>query len=262
MNTKLKQSRPEDIAEKYLQELYSPNYAGATEQYLGENYIEHQLSAGFSRVGLEAYVRQRLEGNPSHEIIVHRVVAQGERVFLHVEERLNNEESYARGEMFLVNDGKIVEHWSTAQLVPKDKSDYMFGGASVNGDSTAGIKYTQMMKTAYVGFIGKGDVEAARRNTTSDYSQHNPKIEDGKEALLDFVRVLDETVNEADKTLSFHGTVASGDFVVLHCYADFPPLFPKSHIFDIFRITEDGKLAEHWDIIEPLESEDDLEKVY
>ncbi|RLA00075.1 MAG: hypothetical protein DRQ47_10035 [Gammaproteobacteria bacterium] len=251
---------PEEVATQYIQELYSSNYAKATEKYLAKNYIEHQPSAAFSRVGLESYVEQRISANPSHQLIIHRVIAQGERVFLHMEERLNNEETYARAEMFRVSDGKIVEHWATAQKVPKGKNDYMFGGAAVNNESTAGVKYTPMMKTAYRGFIGDVDIEVAKKYVADEYFQHNPMIEPGKDALLGFVRLLKEKVTY--RKLTFHGTVASGDFTVLHVYADYPPLFTNVHIFDIFRVTEDGQLAEHWDIIENIKPEIDIEKVF
>jgi predicted SnoaL-like aldol condensation-catalyzing enzyme len=256
------QESPEILAQQYLQALYSANYADAISNYLGSNYVEHQVSAGFSRSGLGGYVQQRLADNPDHQLVIHRVIAQNDYVFLHVEERLNSEEAFSRAEWFRFENGKIVEHWAGVQAAPKDTAsgNSMFDGTAVNKDSTAGARYTQRMEDAYRGFIGELNPDVARDSVIDGYTQHNPGIADGKEGLVSFVNMMKEEVDYI--TVDYKMTVADGDFVALHSYIDAPPLFSEINVFDIFRITEDGLLAEHWDIIEPVQSKDDLEKMF
>jgi predicted SnoaL-like aldol condensation-catalyzing enzyme len=253
---------PEVLAQRYLKTLYSANYADATSTYLGSNYVEHQAATGFSKSGLENYIGQRLADYPDCQIDIHRVLAQDDYVFLHVEERLSSEESFSRAELFRFENGKIIEHWAGGQASPKDTSsgNTMFEGAAVNKDSTAGARYTQRMKDAYRGFIGELNSDVARDSVIDGYTQHNPGIADGKEGLVSFVNMMKEEVDYI--TVDYKMTVADGDFVVLHSYIDAPPLFTEINVFDIFRITEDGLLAEHWDIIEPVQSKDDLEKMF
>ena len=178
------------------------------------------------------YIEQKFADYPDCQIEIHRTIAQDDNVFLHVEERLNSEESFSRAEWFRFEDGKIVEHWAGSQPVPGKTASgrTMFDGPMVNKDSTAGVKYTEWMKDAYDKFIGETDVDVARASVTEDYIQHNPLITNGKQGLVDFVELLKscpELIYKAQQT------VAMGDFVFLHGYGFAPPVFPDINIFDI-----------------------------
>ncbi len=45
--------------------------------------------------------------------------------------------------------------------------------------------------------------------------------------------------------------IAEGDLVVLHVHSVVIPNSPGRMIVDIFRV-EDGKVVEHWDVIQPV----------
>ena len=99
--------------------------------------------------------------------------------------------------------------------------------------------------------VFEGDVENAFRiYAGAVYRQHNPLIEDGKEGLRKFVAALMATRPDA------HGEIkrvfADGDYVILHSHWHGLSDDPRGEaVVDIYR-WEDGKVVEHWDVIQPV----------
>ncbi|GHE29930.1 MULTISPECIES: nuclear transport factor 2 family protein [Streptomyces] len=95
--------------------------------------------------------------------------------------------------------------------------------------------------------------EQAREYLTESYIQHNPNIDSGADAIIEWTktdqaRAARESMRPAPEPPVF---VAEGDKVVMMLARDLPdPDAPgktyRSYWFDMWRI-EDGKLAEHWD---------------
>ncbi len=108
-------------------------------------------------------------------------------------------------------------------------------------------------KAAATGFyeaaLNRKDAEAAVSYLGSDYRQHNPVIEDGRAGLAKMVNWLAGAYPQAHSEIL--RVIAEGDFVVLHVHRRRTPDGPGDAIIDIFRL-EDGKLVEHWDVIQPV----------
>src|SRR5262245_39031807 len=106
------------IAIDFFTGLYAGDAALVVSRYCASDYVEHQATARFSRDGLREYAIRRRADHPEHEFVIHRAIADGDFVFLHVEERLGGGVTVARGELFRMSDDQIAEHWS-AHVVDK-----------------------------------------------------------------------------------------------------------------------------------------------
>ena len=87
-----------------------------------------------------------------------------------------------------------------------------------------------------------GNLDAFDDLIAEDYVQHNPQADNGLDAVKDFFR----PVGPVD--VDVYRVVAEGDLVVAHSHYK---TFNMAGV-DIFRIGDDGKIVEHWDVLQEV----------
>lgn len=217
--------------------------------YINPNkYIQHNLGVADGLAGFGALLQQL----PPNSAIVNTVRAfqDGEYVFTHTDYNFFGPK--IGFDIFRFENGKIVEHWDNLQetpVNPNPSEHTMIDGATEIKD----LDKTEANKTLVRNFVDdilvNGIMEKLAGYFDGDnYVQHNPNIPDQLSGLGATLEALGKQgiFLKYDK---IHKVLGEGNFVLVVSEG----YFGKDHnaFYDLFRV-ENGKIAEHWDVIEPI----------
>ncbi len=98
-------------------------------------------------------------------------------------------------------------------------------------------------------FNDKQPAEAVAKYIGAEYIQHNPQVADGAEAFIQFVTGF--AAQFPQLSVDIKRIVAEGDLVVTHTLLKVSPEDRGTAAADFFRL-QDGKIVEHWDVLQPV----------
>lgn len=101
--------------------------------------------------------------------------------------------------------------------------------------------------------FNRHDLAAAEKYLKKDYYQHNPQVEQGAEGFVRFFTGMFERTPGFRQEIVH--LISEGDLVVAHVRARGIVPGKYNKVVDIYRL-EDGKLAEHWDVLQRDVQED------
>lgn len=213
-----------------------------------EKYIQHNLGIADGLAGFGAAL-QALPPN-SAKVNTVRVFQDGDFVFAHTDYNFFGPK--IGFDIFRFENGKIVEHWDNLQETPANANPSgrtMIDGATEIKD----LDKTEANKTLARNFVEDILVNGAMEKLAGyfdgdNYIQHNPSIPDQLSGLGATLEALGKQgiFMKYDK---IHRVLGEGNFVLVVSEGHFGKSY--NAFYDLFRI-ENGKIAEHWDVIEPI----------
>ncbi|WP_061039024.1 nuclear transport factor 2 family protein [Vibrio coralliirubri] len=122
MTNQLRQNKENAIA--FYRTAYMGEPAKAVESYVGDDYIQHNPVVADGKQGFIDYFEEMSRDYPKKDIEFLRVIAEGDQVALHTRQTWPAGEEYVTMDFFRFDsNGKIVEHWDSIQVVPKESAN-------------------------------------------------------------------------------------------------------------------------------------------
>lgn len=234
----------------YLEGIAQGRPREVVEAYTGDQYIQHSTGVKDGCEGFIEFFTDFIERNPKRDIKIVRGWEDGDYVFLHVYQNLNDGAyEYVTTDFFKTDEnGKIIEHWD---VIGKFQGPNPSGRTQIDGET----EITDLDQTEENKAIVKEMLEGclfpdAKPERIEDwfaepYMQHNIEVGDG----LDTVRKLSQSQNRPLIYEEIVLVVGKGNFVATLCKAKWEGS-PLAQV-DIVRL-ENGKVVEHWDLTEPV----------
>jgi predicted SnoaL-like aldol condensation-catalyzing enzyme len=124
--------------------------------------------------------------------------------------------------------------------------------SEVNSTNAATMSNKEIVGT-FLSAVLKNDPETMRKLANADYIQHNPFLPTGLEPFIQMLPVLEENGTTAENIRMFQ----DGNYVFMHnIWRNAKPFGADEMVsFDIIRLDDNGKVAEHWDAMTSLVEE-------
>ena len=226
-------------------------------QVANADYIQHNP---FVPTGLEPFI-QLLPVLKEHGTYAEnvRMFQDGNYVFMH--NIWHNAKPFGADEMVAFDiirvdeNGKVAEHWDAMTVLVKETAS---GRTQTDGPTTVeDLDKTEANKALAVSLIedvlmGKNPSKIGDYISSEEYHQHNPQIKDGLTGIVEAVEYL-TSQNNMFKYTKIHKVLGEGNFVLTVSEGEWNG--GKKHVFyDLFRM-KDGKIVEHWDVIQEIPTE-------
>lgn len=245
----------ENAKNLYYEGIRDGNAREAVTKYTGARYTQHSTGVRDGVEGFVEFFEPFLKRNPNRDIQIVRGLVDGQYVFVHAYQSLNNGEyEWVTTDFFDTDENdKIIEHWDViAPFSPSNPS----GHSSVDGPTEViDLDKTEENKELVRNLLKDGLMRGgnpenlAKYISTKQYIQHNKEVADGLEHFQKLASAPNRPLNYEEIVLM----VGQGNFVATLSKANWNDgkLNQDYAQVDLFRI-ENGKVVEHWDNVEPV----------
>jgi predicted SnoaL-like aldol condensation-catalyzing enzyme len=227
----------------------------AVDRYFAEPFSQHDPSLADGLAGVKAFAGE-VASSPAADITIYRTLVDGDFVLLHSKYQgvARNAGSAIAFDLFRFKDGKIVEHWGGQE--PEEPPN-LSGRTQVDGPTAVLDREKTEANRALVRNYRETVMVAMRFDRIEEfiegahYAQHASKIGDGIARLRE--RIASVAKEGGQLYLTPRRFVAEGNFVLVLSEGDLPS--GPTALYDLFRV-ENGKIAEHWDVLTPVPPRD------
>lgn len=215
-----------------------------------ESYTQHNLGVADGLAGFGAALAQLADYPEKAKVNTVRVFADGDYVVAHTDYNFFGPK--IGFDIFRFEDGKIVEHWDNLQATPESSNPSehtMVDGTTEIVD----VEKTEENKQIAENFVkdvlmGQHPEKLTEYFNGNNYIQHNPGIADGLDGLGAALANMAQAGIEM-KYDTLHKVIGKGNFVLTVSEGYLGGV--HTSYYDLFRIVN-GKIAEHWDVIESI----------
>lgn len=97
-------------------------------------------------------------------------------------------------------------------------------------------------------YVERDVKQAFETYVAPDYVQHNPSVPDGRDAAI---KLLQPMFSDPNHSFEVRKIIVDGDLAAIHIFARPDPSARGAAVADFYRL-KDGKIVEHWDVIQPI----------
>lgn len=210
-------------------------------------YTQHNLAVADGLAGFGALLQQLPKGSARVNTV--RTLQDGNFVVTHTEYNFFGPK--IGFDIFRFENGQIVEHWDNLQETagPNPSGHTMVDGATQVTDAAATAANKTLVRNFVTDTLVNGQMDKLAGYFEGDnYIQHNPQIPDKLSGLGGALAAM----AKKGITLKYdriHTVLGEGNFVLVVSEGHLGGR--HSSFYDLFRV-QSGKIAEHWDTIEPI----------
>lgn len=215
-----------------------------------DSYTQHNLGVADGLAGFGAALAQLANYPEKAKVNTVRVFADGDYVVTHTDYNFFGPK--IGFDVFRFENGKIVEHWDNLQTTPESANPSghsMIDGTVEITDSDRTAENKKLAENFVKDVLmGQNPGKLTEYFDGNNYIQHNPGIADGLDGLEAALTSMAKAGIEM-KYDTLHKVLGKGNFVLTISEGYLGGV--HSSYYDLFRI-ENGKIAEHWDVIESI----------
>lgn len=220
--------------------------------YFREDYIQHNPHVPTGLAPALGFLPALKEAGVTYK--THRLLEDGDFIIMH--NTYDNAQVFGAKEVvtfdiWRMQGGQVAEHWDAINPIVKKTASgrSQFDGPTLVTDTDKTEQNKQLIANFMEDvFFGRAPEKISEYISSEQYDQHNPMVKDGVDGLNQALTYL-ASQNNMFEYHKVHRILGEGNFVLAQSEGRWngkPQAF-----YDLFRI-ENGKIVEHWDVIQEI----------